>query len=61
MSAKYPVNLTQEEHCQLLDLTKKVKILLVFSLRAQILLLANEEYQSGCDHGHVNGRRINSQ
>lgn len=45
MSAKYTVNLTQEEHYQLLDLTKKGKNSASVFKRAQILLLVNEGYQ----------------
>lgn len=45
MSAKYIVNLTQEEEDKLLDLTKKGKNSARVFKRAQILLLANEGYQ----------------
>jgi transposase len=45
MSAKYIVNLTQEEKDKLLNLTKKGKNSARVFKRAQILLLANEGYQ----------------
>lgn len=45
MPVKYSVNLTQEEHRQLLDLTKKGKTSARVLKRAQILLLADEGYQ----------------
>lgn len=45
MSAKYTVNLTEEEQDKLLDLTKKGKNSARVFKRAQILLLANEGYR----------------
>lgn len=44
MSAKYTVNLTQEEKDKLLDLTKKGKNSARTFKKAQILLLANQGY-----------------
>lgn len=45
MPVKYAVNLTQEEHQQLIDLTKKGKTSVRVVKRAQILLLADQSYQ----------------
>ncbi|OKH26416.1 IS630 family transposase [Chroogloeocystis siderophila 5.2 s.c.1] len=45
MAIKYTVNLTQEEHQQLVDLTKKGKNSARVLKRAQILLLADQGYQ----------------
>jgi transposase len=45
MPVKYTVNLTQEEHQQLIDLTKKGKTSARVVKRAQILLLADQGYQ----------------
>ena len=45
MPVKYTVNLTQEEHQQLVDLTKKGKTSARVVKRAQILLLADQGYQ----------------
>lgn len=45
MPVKYTVNLTQEEHQQLIDLTKKGKTSARVVKRAQILLLAAQGYQ----------------
>ncbi len=47
MSAKYTVNLTQEEHRQLVDLLKKGKNSARVLKRSQILLLADQGYQDG--------------
>lgn len=45
MPVKYTVNLTQEEHQQLIDVTKKGKTSARVVKRAQVLLLANQGYQ----------------
>lgn len=45
MPVKYTINLTQEEHQQLIDLTKKGKNSARVLKRAQMLLLADQGYQ----------------
>ena len=45
MPVKYTVNLTPEEHRQLIDLTKKGKTSARVVKRAQVLLLADQGYQ----------------
>lgn len=45
MPVKYSINLTPEEHGQLLDLTKKGKTSARVLKRAQMLLLADQGYQ----------------
>lgn len=47
MPVKYSVNLTLEKHSHLVNLTRRGKILVRAIERAQILLLADQEYQDG--------------